>query len=287
MRSDIRSQISEVRLKIFFLSLIPYLLLLITSPALANSQCPEDIYYPDVDQGKTVCVHKYAGEFNNQTGKCDYTFDVYEDLRYCSCNDDYYYPTKNENGEDVCFHKHGGYFDGNQCQYAFDLEPDLNKCNTLPESTPTPTPSPTTTPTPTPGKNPEEKAVNNLTLGTKPPELGTAPPSDDFFSRFTDFLGNLIDLFWTPINNRSTFYGQSENLQQGEIPKELVAKEESFLYSLSGFLGNDEDQAGFYKTSLPKLPGQSSIVDHEVTRQERDFEKAHFPEGIYPVTEGL
>lgn len=121
----------------------------------------------------------------------------------------------------------------------------------------------------------EEQAVYNLNQGLLPAEAIKKESEDqNFFQRIIYELNQLFSRLF----NQPKFFAQSESIHQANLPKELKPEEEASPGGqIKSFLGGS---TGFYGVSLPKFEG----TEETIKASEDLYQKAHFPEGINPIT---
>lgn len=122
----------------------------------------------------------------------------------------------------------------------------------------------------------EESSVNKFNHGLFPAQVAEEKRDEGVFEELKQLLGQL---FFNTISKIGTFYPQTENLSQSEVPPEVKPKSTDSLFeNLWGFLGKS---FGFYAVNLPSSIATPST---NVRDAEKFYEDANFPENINPVT---
>lgn len=142
----------------------------------------------------------------------------------------------------------------------------------------------------------EEQAVYNISNGNLPPEIVNEPiENEDGIKSFLDKAGEFVSSFFNAPKDKPKYYAQSERVNKGDVPDQVVPKSTSFFDSLLSFVGKN---TGFYSNYLPpefvkddKVLGvnlttnpATLIKPREIKDYEEAFETTHFPDGISPVT---
>ncbi|MBI4040138.1 hypothetical protein HY389_02180 [Candidatus Daviesbacteria bacterium] len=243
------------------------LFLFLATPVLADTNCPDDLYY--FDTNVKACIHK-SGGFLDENNTCQYAFDPVDNSlcnqivpqKPTTCT----YPEQHPDGVYTCT----GTLQGDKCMYDPNTPPNCQKTATIP-----PLPQP---PNQTPVSN-EEMAVYHLGQGLLPTEVDKAQKDKNLLDQIISLLTNnfLTQIFFHPPQDKGKFYTQSEKINQASVPNEVKPQDNNFLNNLQGFLGKN---TGVYGLNFPDFSQPIEVVKGF----EKQYEQANFPDGVNPIT---
>lgn len=143
----------------------------------------------------------------------------------------------------------------------------------------------------------EEQAIYDLNNGSLPKEavITTTDKQEGFITQASNFvigpilyivngvsgIAGLGSLFQKPPSKPVQLISQSGSIHKSDLPAELTPPENAGIVDkVKGFLGNS---TGFYPVDLPDFL-KSTGLGPEITKRERAYEQANFPEGVHPIT---